>query len=122
MSFRGGPQNTAKARKDALGEAEAILVRPKPTDETKLRIDARRIKTRPVLFQPREFSYGARDVDPDHVKKLKRAAEITEGDLDPMLVIKLGKEWVCVDGHHRLAAYGNDRGDVPCVWFSGTVR
>lgn len=122
MSFRGGPQNTAKARKEALEEAEAILVRPKPTNATELRIAPSRIKTKPVLFQPRELSYGMRNVDPEHVKKLKRAAEIAEGALDPMLVIKLGKDWVCVDGHHRLAAYGEDHAAVPCEWFAGTVR
>jgi hypothetical protein len=119
--FRGGPQNTARARKEALEEAEALLVRPGPTDATELRIEPRRIRTRPVLFQPREFSYGGHNVDPEHVKKLKRAAEIAEGDLDAMLVIKLGPDWVCVDGHHRLAAYGNGHGAVPCEWFPGTV-
>jgi hypothetical protein len=120
--FRGGSQNTAKARKDALREAEAQLVRPGPEDVTTLLIEPHLIETRPVLFQPREFSYGARDVDAEHVKKLKRAAEINEGELDPILVIKLGRDWVCVDGHHRLAAYGKGHAPVPCEWFKGTVR
>jgi hypothetical protein len=121
MSLREAKQRATEAREEELKEAERVLVRPKPTDVTELRIEPRRIKTKTALFQPREFSYGARDVDTEHVNKLKRAAEIAGGDLDPILVIKLGNNWVCVDGHHRLAAYGHYHGAVPCVWFDGTV-
>lgn len=125
MSSRGAVNNTAKARAEALAEAEARLVRPKAEANRQLRLSPAQIKFRLALFQPREFSYGARDVDAEHVKKLKRAVETTEGNLDPVLVIKLGREWVCVDGHHRLAAYEASIGDkvaVPCEWFDGTVR
>jgi Recombinase len=45
-----------------------------------------------------------------------------DGELDPVLVIRLGKEWVCVDGHHRIAAYPLRKHKKPirCEWFTGT--
>jgi Recombinase len=45
-----------------------------------------------------------------------------DGELDPVLVIRLGKEWVCVDGHHRIAAYRLRKHKKPirCEWFTGT--
>lgn len=81
------------------------------------------IEVRPELFQPREFSFGLRATNPDHVKKLTRAISI-QGELDPILVIKLGKKWVCVDGHHRLAAYKAEKWTkrIKCEWFGGSVR
>jgi ParB/Sulfiredoxin domain len=81
------------------------------------------IVLRPELFQPREFSFGLRQTDPDHVKKLARAIGI-QGELDPVLVIKLGKRFVCVDGHHRLEAYKKEKWTKPikCEWFGGSLR
>jgi Recombinase/ParB-like nuclease domain len=45
-----------------------------------------------------------------------------DGELDPVLVIRLGKEWVCVDGHHRIAAYRLRKHKKPirCEWFTGS--
>ena len=88
-----------------------------------VQIKATSIKTRPELFQVREFSYGLRNVDKDHVKKLERAIG-TAGELDPPVVIKIGAEWVCIDGHHRIEAYKRTaRGkQIRCEWFGGTVR
>jgi hypothetical protein len=62
-------------------------------------------------------------VDTGHVKKLRKKIGY-KGELDPILVIKLGEQWVCVDGHHRLAAYEQEGRDKPikCEWFKGTVR
>ena len=81
------------------------------------------IVLRPELFQPREFSFGLRQTDPDHAKKLKRAIGI-QGELDPILVVKLGKKFVCVDGHHRLRAYKDAKWSKPikCEWFGGSLR
>jgi hypothetical protein len=81
------------------------------------------IELRPELFQPREFSFGLRQTDPDHVKKLARAISI-QGELDPVLVIKVGKKFICVDGHHRLEAYKAEKWTKPikCEWFGGNVR
>ncbi len=48
----------------------------------------------------------------------------TKGELDPILVVKLGRFWVCVDGHHRLEAYSQRKweGTIKADWFAGTVR
>jgi hypothetical protein len=48
----------------------------------------------------------------------------TAGELDPILVIRLGEAWVCVDGHHRVKAYRKDKweGTIKCEWFGGSVR
>lgn len=82
------------------------------------------IKTIPALFQVRELTYGLRDTDPKHVKTLKRAIEITGKELDPPVVVKIGKQWVCVDGHHRIKAYNNAlwTKQIKCLWFGGTIQ
>lgn len=82
------------------------------------------IKMVPALFQVREFAYGLRDTDPKHVKALKRVIENTKKELDPPVVIKIGRQWVCVDGHHRVKAYNNAVWTRPikCHWFGGTVQ
>jgi ParB-like nuclease domain len=48
----------------------------------------------------------------------------TVGELDPVVVIKLRGRWVCVDGHHRLAAYTRLRWHEPirAKWFPKGVR
>jgi ParB-like nuclease domain len=57
------------------------------------------------------------------VKKLAGEIE-TAGELDPILVIRLGDAWVCVDGHHRVRAYQQveREGTIKCEWFGGSVR
>lgn len=89
-------------------------------------VDPTQIKMLPHIFQPREMSYGARDVDTEYVNTLARRISIV-GELDPPIVIRLGSAWVCVDGHHRIAAYkrtasGWKGRPIKCVWFGGTVR
>jgi ParB/Sulfiredoxin domain len=119
------PIYNAKTRKEALEKAEKQL-----TTKGRAKVEPAMVELRPVeievkpeLFQPREFSYGFREVDRDHVKKLKRAIDI-DGELDPIIVVKLGKTWVCVDGHHRLAAYklAKWKETISCEWFGGNIR
>ena len=126
MSFLRRGKHNARALKDAVQEAEHEIERtpadPKgPRKVVQLALEE--IETRPVLFQPREFSFGLKDVDRDNVNKLMRQIGIG-GELDPVLVVRLGGTWVCVDGHHRLAAYKKKKWDqaISCEWFSGTVR
>ena len=58
----------------------------------------------------------------DHVYMLAKALE-ERGDLDPILVLRIGREAYLIDGHHRLAAYrGKGRKDIPVCYFKGTVR
>src|SRR5262245_13543196 len=100
------PRFTAARRQKALTEAEKAFARGdlKRSKRKYVSLRTSEIKERLELFQPREFGYGTRSVDPDWVKELARRIGI-HGELDPVLVIRLGKEWVCVDGHHRIAAY-----------------
>ena len=81
------------------------------------------IKNRPELFQMRKLNSGIHDVDIEWVKKLQKRIE-TVGELDPPTVVKIGREWVCVDGHHRIAAYRRTNGheQISCVWFGGTLK
>jgi ParB/Sulfiredoxin domain len=117
------PRHTAAKRQKALAQAEKEFARSdlKRGKRKFVSIRTREIKERLELFQPREFSYGARSVDPDWVKELARRIG-SDGELDPVLVIRIGKEWVCVDGHHRIAAYRlrNHKKPIRCEWFAGT--
>jgi hypothetical protein len=117
------PRFTAARRQKALAEAEKqFAANDKKRGKKKyilLRVDE--IEERLELFQPREFSYGAFKVDGDWVRELARRISI-HGELDPILVIRIGKDWVCVDGHHRIEAYRRRKHKkrIKCEWFSGT--
>jgi hypothetical protein len=117
------PRFTAAKRQKALAEAEKDFARSdlKRGKRKYVPIRTSEIEERVELFQPREFSYGLRSVDPKWVKELARRIGI-HGELDPVLVIRLGKQWVCVDGHHRIAAYRlkNHKEPIKCEWFTGT--
>lgn len=109
---------------EALKVAEAQLERPEVTNGGPVFVQVRPqdVKERLELFQPRRPGYGLRTLDTRHVGKL--AVRIVRKDMDPVLVVKLGREWVVVDGHHRLAAYRKLQHAEPikCEWFAGTVR
>jgi hypothetical protein len=102
------PANSAKELETELAKAGRQLnTKGRPKHATVERHPSE-IRMRPELFQPREFSFGLRETDQDHVKKLARIISI-QGELDPIAVIKLGAKFVCVDGHDRLAASGLPR-------------
>jgi ParB-like chromosome segregation protein Spo0J len=114
--------HSARELELAVVKAERQLKRPKGPNETVLLMPSE-IKTRAELFQVREFSFGMRETDPDHVKTLTHNIGI-HGELDPITVIKLGTKYVIVEGHHRLAAYKSAPWIQPikCMWFPGSVR
>jgi hypothetical protein len=117
---------TANDAAQALRNAEGQLERPPESPDGRpavIEAPAQSIKTRLELFQPKRPGWGIRDVDPDHVDRLMRRIEL-KGELDPVLIVKLGSEWVLVDGHHRVAAYVKLKHPSPikCEWFAGTVR
>jgi hypothetical protein len=110
---------------EALRDAEAQLEKPEVTNGGPVYAQVRPqdIGERLELFQPRRPGYGLRKLDTKHVNKL--ATRITrKGELDPVLVVRLGHQWVVVDGHHRVAAYLKLKRTEPikCEWFAGTVR
>jgi ParB-like chromosome segregation protein Spo0J len=121
--LRGEGYNTAKAREEALADAESKLVCEGHKDTVSLY--PKQIKIMPELFQPRMFSYDGRATNEKHVKTLVDAIE-TDGKIEPPpLVIKLrGKGFVIVDGHRTLAAYKKvkENEQIVCEWFPGTAR
>jgi hypothetical protein len=125
MQIKGGSANTASALERALELAEQQHKTSERPQTTPAFVDVRPddIEMRPALFQPREFAYGATEVDGQYVERL--VGEIgTTGELDPILVIRLGEAWVCVDGHHRVKAYRKVKWErtIECEWFGGSVR
>jgi ParB-like nuclease domain len=118
-------QYTTSQREEALEDAERRLDTKGHTPTVELPV--KKVKTLPVLFQPREFigvdaKNNRATVDEQHVKSLKRAVEIY-GELEAPLVIKLDTGFVIVDGHHTLEAYKEaKKTEVKCKWFLGTVR
>lgn len=75
-----GELHTAKAREEALADAESRLIREGHTPTVFLR--PKQIKTMPELFQPRMFSYDGRATNEDHVKVLVDAIKI-DGKIEP---------------------------------------
>ncbi len=120
--MRAAAHNATKLQQ-ALGKAERQLnTKGRPKHGT-VELFPSEIKTRPELFQPREFSAGLRETDQDFVKQLTRTIGIL-GELDAIVVIKIGTKFVCVDGHHRIQAYKEAKWAKPikCEWFGGSVR
>jgi ParB-like nuclease domain len=115
---------TARVVSRALAQAEEILKRPTGSANGTHLVDLKpsEVDTWPELFQPRKFSEGLREVDATHVKNLGVRIG-RKGELDPIIVVKLGIQWVCVDGHHRVAAYRAQKwkGTIRCEWFPGSV-
>lgn len=76
------------------------------------------IKLLPEVFQHRR---PATHSSQNHIKGLADAAK-TRGALAPVTVWWNGKHWLCVDGHHRVAAYvmaGMRLVEVPVEVFKG---
>jgi hypothetical protein len=82
-----------------------------------------RIGTRLDLFPREQFAAGVPEADARKVDDL--VARIAQNDtIDSPLVMKIGGQWVCVDGHHQIAAYRKlePRRNIRCEWFNGTLR
>jgi len=76
------------------------------------------------VFQHRSTSEDDYDRE-QHLKHLNNAlVRMQEGEkeLDPILVMQVDYFWLCIDGHHRLAAYNACRvEEVPVKIFTGSV-
>ena len=99
---------TSAAMMEALGTFKAKLAkgRKAPTEDP-LKLTVRSIKTEPTLFQPR--SHGGWK-NGNHVEGLvasiRSGQEVngTDGVEEPVTVLWNGRDWTCLDGHHRLEA------------------
>jgi hypothetical protein len=102
----------------------------KKHDTTKLatRLPVNDVKPLPEVFQPRfeadpDEPLTTRDrkagiVIKSHVATLATHLKDVRKELDPILVLKIGKANLLIDGHHRLAAYRlKGRQEIPVVWF-----
>lgn len=92
------------------------------------------IRTKEGLFQPRIFDDDvARSRREAHIRELASNL-VTCGGLEPITVMKLGGQWWCIDGHHRLSAYrmvreqreqaggrGKRLTHIPVTVFSGSL-
>jgi ParB-like chromosome segregation protein Spo0J len=89
---------------ERLREAEAIVV---PFETLPEALPTAAIVTLENVFQHRT-DIGAEMAREQHVKQLATALKQKPPEsrsLDPILVKRLEDLWVCIDGHHRLAAY-----------------
>lgn len=108
-------QNPSAAFEELVWQVENGRPHPK-VDPEALKVSA--IKLMPEVFQhrkPAEHSSKA------HIRGLADAAK-AQGKLTPVTVWWSGKHWVCVDGHHRMAAYvmaGIRVHEVPVEVFKG---
>lgn len=104
--------------------AEDALPEPDLGENPKLPIaDIRMV---PEIFQPRGQGQNAVS-DEFHVEELAQQLSLKlETGLDPIVVFWSGREWLLVDGHHRLAAYkeSEEWGDkpVPVSPFKGSLQ
>ena len=91
--------------------------KPEPT-QLPTRLPFWEVKLWPEVFQHRQ---PLEHVSEMHVRELQRA--VSAGDLEPITVWWDGKQWACLDGHHRFKAYNlSDKGlfDLPVQVFSGS--
>jgi hypothetical protein len=131
MAVRFGLNNkNAKGREEAIAKAQRKLTLEghpgsKVGDLHAVLVKPDDLGAIPEIFQPREFTFGARDYDRTHVKALEQEARI-HGELGPILVINLKSDgWIIAEGHHRVEAYKSlGRGDqeITCEWFYGSVQ
>lgn len=90
-------------------------------DLRRLPIEA--IRTLEAVFQPRQLA-DDEAASGKHLGELKRVLQ-EQGYLDPITVLKVGGEWFCIDGHHRVEAYRQCEGrrtHIPVRIFSGTLE
>lgn len=99
---------------------------PLTDNERKLRrLPIRDIKTLEEIFQPRQLEEQA--ASGKHIGELRRILQ-NRVPLDPITVMKIGGEWFCIDGHHRLQAYqqeqqgGSRKTHLPIKVFRGTLE
>jgi len=93
--------NFGASKHDILKELESgkvMLDRP-----TSLPLDS--IKYATGVLQPRTLN-GERSLSDEHIKDLVKLIKDSDTHLlDPVVVWWSGKNWRCLDGHHRLVAY-----------------
>jgi ParB-like chromosome segregation protein Spo0J len=91
----------APSRGKAWDKLTRALARGKPQPSIGDSLPLWSIRTIPEMFQVR---------DPNEADSIRHVVDLagaikTQGSVDPISVWWSGADWVCIDGHHRLAAY-----------------
>ncbi len=76
-----------------------------------------------ISERPDLFPSTTQEVDLGHLDDLVR--RVVRGEaIDPPLVMMIGEQWVCFEGHDRIAAYRTlePKQTIKCEWFDGTVH
>lgn len=110
----------AMARIEALISLGGI-----PPDDLPVTLRLKDIQTEETLFQPRDSlheKHYKRDSE-RHVNEMAHAlrnSPLGQRTLEPIVVVSLGNQWFCIDGHHRLKAYAAAAifNDLPVTVFS----
>lgn len=117
--------NKETTTSEALWKLRQQLELGKPQRNPKpVWLSIKEIRRHEAIFQhrlPNEFASKA------HVRELAdKAAASPQKTLDPITVWWDGRGWACIDGHHRLAAYGGGTFDannaVAVEVFEGTLE
>lgn len=78
---------------------------------------------RPDIFQQRMDQDEDRLRKDQHIENLVRSIKF-KSNLDPILVLPYMGQFVCIDGHHRIAAYkaAKIKDNIPVEVFEGTFK
>jgi hypothetical protein len=118
--------------KDGIEYLQGLENEASPQERHPVRLPINAIKLMPSVFQMRDLGdqpgkYGEKlTSDERHVRELFQALRNKperQRTLDPIVVVAMGSEWFCIDGHHRLEAYrqiGTNR-PVPVEVFQGRL-
>lgn len=120
----------ARYKSDALENLKDLARKDAPPlDRLPDALNLGEITRAPEVFQMR---LGVRvddgsGTDPDYVEELReRLGKLGDDGLDPLLVMRVGDQWMLVDGHHRFEAYlasGDWEGrPVPVEVFEGSIE
>lgn len=112
------PLSFLKAYKELAEQVEQG--KPEPKDRPPY-LSLPRIRLCKPVFQHRHPEQHTSEA---HIKELAKAPQQGK-DLAPITVWWDGKGWVCIDGHHRIAAYQfaqKGHHAIPVEFFSGTLE
>lgn len=103
---------------EILASLQAELEKSEPPTSLPHELPVSAIDQYPELFQPRNLR-----LDEHHVQELARVVK-RQGNLDPVLLLAVGKRAVLIDGHHRVEAYqaARHKEPVPVCWFQGALQ
>lgn len=102
-------------------EASIKAGKPAPTGDLKS-LALKNVHLRPDVYQHRSGHQAASEYHSNELAKalLRNPTQA----LDPITVYWIGDRWVCIDGHHRIAAYKKAKytANIPVRVFKGSLE